>query len=70
MKKYIKYILDATHLRGNQWAVKPKGQLGTCGWYPGPWMIVYVTAPNEKTAIRKAHAIRDKAEAAHKAAQK
>ena len=39
---------------GNQWAVRPDGQLGTCGWYPYPWTVTYVTARNEQEAIRKA----------------
>ena len=44
----------AVQLRSGEWAVRPKGQLGTCGWYPYPWTVVYVTASNEQEAIRKA----------------
>jgi hypothetical protein len=44
----------AVRLRSGKWAVRPKGQLGTCGWYPYPWNVVYVTARNEQEAIRKA----------------
>jgi hypothetical protein len=25
---------EATHLRDNLYAVRPEGQLGTCGWFP------------------------------------
>jgi hypothetical protein len=46
--------LEATHLRGNQYAVRPRGQLGTCGWSPIAWQVEYVSAPSESAAIRKA----------------
>lgn len=46
--------LEATHLRDNLWAVRPKGQLGTCGWHPQPWTVVYVKAATAAEAIRKA----------------
>jgi hypothetical protein len=46
--------LEATHLRGNLYAVKPAGQLGTCGWYPYAWSVIYVNASNTKQAIEKA----------------
>lgn len=46
--------LEATHLRDNLYAVSPKGQLGTCGWYPEPWTVQYVTAKGEKAAVEKA----------------
>lgn len=45
--------LEATHLRGNRWAVSPIGQLGTCGWYPVAWEVEYVTARSAKEAIQK-----------------
>lgn len=48
---------EATHLRNNQYAVRPKGQLGTCGFYPVPWTVVYVTARSEQDALRKARLI-------------
>lgn len=45
--------LQATLLRDNTYAVRPKDQLGTCGWYPKPWTVVYVKAKNEQQAITK-----------------
>lgn len=45
--------LEATHLRGRRYAVKPAGQLGTCGWHPEAWMVVYVNARNAKHAVTK-----------------
>lgn len=47
--------LDATHLRGNVWAVRPQGALGTCGWIEGiPWTVVYIRARDASQAIFKA----------------
>jgi hypothetical protein len=46
--------LEATHLRGNLWAVKPENQLGTCGWYPRPWTVQYIRARSAEEAVRKA----------------
>lgn len=46
--------LEATQLRANRWAVRPKGELGTCGWCPQPWTVVYVKAATAAEAIRKA----------------
>jgi len=46
--------LEATHLQGRGWAVRPKGQLGTMGWHPFPWDVVYVNAGSAEEAIRKA----------------
>jgi len=49
--------LEATHLRGNEYAVRPEGQLGTCGWYPKPWTVVYVRANNAADAVNKSNMI-------------
>jgi hypothetical protein len=38
----------------NQWAVRPKGKLGTMGWYPVAWTVCYVTATSEQIALRMA----------------
>lgn len=46
--------LEATHLRGDQWAVRPEGQLGTCGWRPKAWTVQYVKAACAEDAVRKA----------------
>lgn len=46
--------LEATHLRGRQYAVRPEGQLGTCGWYPKAWTVQYVNASSPQEAIAKA----------------
>lgn len=44
-------MLEATHLRDNLYAVRPKGRLGTCGFYPYPWTVRYVHARNEDEAV-------------------
>ncbi len=50
--------LEATILRDNNYAVRPKGCLGTMGWKDGiAWTIVYVNAKNEKEAIQKARRV-------------
>lgn len=50
--------LEAVNLRGNQWAVRPKGALGTCGWNPEPWTVTYVTARTAEEAIEKVRSVR------------
>jgi hypothetical protein len=50
----MKDQLEATHLRGRRWAVRPAGQLGTCGWHPYAWTVIYVNASNAAEAVRKA----------------
>jgi len=52
--------LEATHLGGRRWAVRPKGQLGTCGWHPVSWDVIYVEAGTAAEAIRKVLAKRGK----------
>lgn len=45
--------LEATHLRGRLYAVRPRGALGTCGWINGrPWTVQYVTARDAAHAVR------------------
>lgn len=44
--------LEATQLHSGRWAVRPKGQLGTIGWSPKPWMAQIVSAANAESAIR------------------
>ena len=40
---------EATHLRDDSYAVRPKGALGTCGWINGiAWTVVYVTAYSQR----------------------
>ena len=46
--------LEAIHLRDNRWAVRPAGQLGTCGWHPHPWSVIYVNASDAQEALKKA----------------
>jgi hypothetical protein len=46
--------LDATSLRGGIYFVRPRGQLGTCGFWPESWQGVTVTARDSKQAIEKA----------------
>jgi hypothetical protein len=50
----VKLELEATHLRNTRWAVRPPGQVGTCGWHPVPWTVVYVNAFSAKEAVKKA----------------
>jgi len=51
---------EADKLSGNRWAVRPEGQCGTCGFYPKPWQVVFVTAATVSEALRKAERVRDK----------
>lgn len=46
--------MEATHLHGTLYAVRPRGQLGTCGFHPFPWTVIYVHARSPKEAIVKA----------------
>ena len=52
-----KVPLEATHLRGQQWCVKPVGQLGTCGFSPVPWTAQFVRAKSAEEALRRAKPI-------------
>ena len=36
----VNVVWTATMLR-DCWAIRPKGQLGTCGFYPIPWTVRY-----------------------------
>ena len=49
-------IPEATQL-SKSWAIRPAGQLGTMGFSPVPWEVVYVAAPSAKSAIQKAKEI-------------
>lgn len=50
--------LEATHLNGRLYAVRPKGQLGTCGWVKGKaWSVRYITALSPSAAISKAKGV-------------
>lgn len=48
--------LRATPLGRGRYAVRPDGQLGTCGFYPKAWTVVYVDARNVNHALAKARA--------------
>jgi len=48
----VKY--EATRLRANRWAVRPHGQLGTCGSHPFLWTVKYVNAQTASEALKKA----------------
>jgi hypothetical protein len=41
MDEAAAYPLEATRM-GHCFAVRPKGALGTMGWSPKPWSVVYV----------------------------
>lgn len=49
--------LEAINLRGRLWAVRPKGQLGTCGFHPEPWTVIYVKADSAGEALKKAEKV-------------
>jgi hypothetical protein len=47
---------EATHLRGNRYAVRPAGALGTCGRINGEaWTVTYINARNPADAMLKFH---------------
>lgn len=47
---------EATHLRGNRYAIRPRGALGTCGWINGEaWNVVYINARSAPEAMLKFH---------------
>ena len=46
--------LSATSMGRRRYAVRPEGQLGTCGFHPAPWTVVYVTARSPIHARAKA----------------
>jgi hypothetical protein len=46
--------LSATSMGRSRYAVRPEGQLGTCGFHPAPWTVVYVTARSPIHARAKA----------------
>jgi hypothetical protein len=51
----MKIEVEAVKLSSG-WYVRPKGALGTCGWYPHPWEITYIPkAQGANDAVRKAH---------------
>ena len=44
--------LEAIMLRSsNEFAVRPLNQLGTCGWVPYFWTVIYVNANSPEQAI-------------------
>lgn len=54
MNGLIYVDMEATHLRGREYAVRPAGQLGTCGFSPCPWTVQYVKANSAADAVMKA----------------
>lgn len=44
--------LDAIRLNSGVWAVKPEGQLGTCGFYPKAWTVQFIKASSKDKAIK------------------
>lgn len=46
--------LEAVHLRDNRYAVRPKNQLGACGWHPCAWSVQYINARSAAEALKKA----------------
>ncbi len=54
MKGIVHVPLEATHLRGRDYAVRPAGAVGTCGFSPVPWTVQYIKAGSPDEAVRKA----------------
>ena len=51
----MKKQLEATEIRPSEYAVRPKGALGTHGWIKGkPWQVQYIKANSAEQAIKKA----------------
>ena len=51
----MKKQLEATEIRHSEYAVRPKGALGTHGWIKGkPWQVQYIKANSAEQAIEKA----------------
>ena len=50
--------LEATPMREGRWAVRPAGQLGTCGSWPFLWTVRYVSAESASEAIAKARRVK------------
>jgi hypothetical protein len=48
------YQLEAVELRRGLWCVRPKDQLGTCGFYPKAWVASMVECLSEAEALRLA----------------
>ena len=48
--------LEAERLNSGNWIVRPKGALGTCGFWPKAWRAINVgkRPRNEVQAIRRA----------------
>lgn len=51
---YTHHKLSATSMGRGRYAVRPEGRLGTCGFHPAPWTVVYVTARSPIHARAKA----------------
>jgi hypothetical protein len=45
--------LEAVEIRLGRYAVRPAGQLGTCGTSPVLWSVVYINASSPAAAIRR-----------------
>ena len=51
----MKKQLEATEIRHNEYAVRPKDALGTHGWIKNkPWQVQYIKADSAEQAIEKA----------------
>lgn len=48
----VYYMLEATEISRGRWAIRPEGQLGTCGSYPYLWTVIYVNARSAEEAIK------------------
>lgn len=57
MKDVVHIPLEATHVQGRDYTVRPAGAWGTCGLIPVPWTVQYIEAGSPDEAIRKAKPI-------------
>jgi hypothetical protein len=48
--------LEATRL-SKSWAIRPLGAVGTHGWSPVPWEVIYICAPTAQQAILRARTL-------------
>lgn len=50
----VKVDLDAEQLNSGNWVVRPRGSLGTVGFYPCPWTAQLVRAGSMQEALNRA----------------
>ena len=51
----IQVKMDAMLMNNGSYAVRPEGQLGSCGGYPILWTVQYIRARSSDEAISKSN---------------